>query len=50
MKFKIYGIDASGSEDSLLIEGETLEELKAMAVQEVEKRGWSDCWSEECDD
>ncbi len=34
----------------LVIEGDTIEELKLTAAQETEKRGWTDCWSEKCDD
>jgi len=50
MRFRIHGTDATGSDDSLVIEGDTIEELKLTAAQETEKRGWTDCWSEKCDD
>ncbi len=50
MKFLIHGEDAAGNEDSLVIEGDTIEELKVIAAQETEKRGWIDFWSEELGD
>ena len=50
MKFLIHGEDAAGNEDSLVIEGDTIEELKVIAAQETEKRGWVDFWSEELGD
>lgn len=44
MKFKIH---CSG--DSLIVEGETIEECRKEADVETNKRGWrrEDCWSEE---
>lgn len=50
-KMMAYGTGAhpDGTE-SLVIEGDTIEELKLTAAQETEKRGWTDCWSEKCDD
>lgn len=50
MKFRIHGENATGNEDSLVIEGDTIEELKVIAAQEIEKRGWVDVWSEELGD
>ena len=44
MKFRIHD---GNSEDSLVIEGETIEELREKAEKETSKRGWKDCWSEE---
>ena len=44
MKFRIHdGL----SEDSIVIEGDTIEELQEIANRETVKRGWKDCWSEE---
>ncbi len=46
MKFKI---NYNGKyEDSLIIEKDTIEEIKESALAECEKRGWAteDCWSE----
>lgn len=36
-------------EDSIMISGETIEEVRAEAVEACQKRGWDykDCWSEE---
>lgn len=47
MKFKIH---YSGSyEDEIIIEGETLKEVREIALAECNKRGWKerDCWSEQ---
>lgn len=44
MKFRIYYND----EDELIIEGETIEEIREIAFAECERRGWerNKCWSE----
>lgn len=36
-------------EDSLIVEADTLEEVRKIAFEEEAKRGWDrkDCWSEE---
>jgi len=46
MKFKIH-YDGECS-DELIIEGETIEEIKENAYDECARRGWKpeDCWSE----
>ena len=46
MKFIIHNGDGE-YEDSLVIEGDSIEEIRAIAERETEKRGWKDCWSEE---
>ena len=44
MKFRIHdGI----TDDTIVIEADTMKELKAIAKRETEKRGWKNCWSEE---
>ena len=45
MKYRIH----NGDTDSLIIEGETLEEIKDKAISEITARGWKidDMWSEE---
>ncbi len=46
MKYKIYyhGIDDNVT-DSLIVEGETIEEVRKKAFAEANKRGWhSDDW------
>lgn len=43
----IYRIHDGNSDDSLVIEGKTIEEIREKAKKETEKRGWKDCWSEE---
>jgi hypothetical protein len=45
MKFIIH----NGDEDSIVIEAETIEELREIASRESNKRGWkeSNCWSEQ---
>lgn len=47
MRFKIHYHD-----DELLIEGETIEEIRDIAHQETSRRGWNenDCWSEKVSD
>ncbi len=47
MKFKIYGTTSDGAEDYLVIEGESVEEIREKADSETRKRNWKDCWSEE---
>lgn len=51
MKYEIHYTSPSGVEDSIIIEGDTIEELRATADSEVEKRGginpWSKCLDEE---
>lgn len=37
-------------EDSIIIEGDTIEELQANAKRETERRSWKDCWSEKVED
>ena len=47
MKFRIH---YNGEyEDSIVIEGNTIKELREKAFAEEEKRGWNrgDCWSEQ---
>ena len=47
MKFKIH---YNGRyEDSIVIEADTFEEVKAIALRECDRRGWEreKCWSEE---
>ena len=44
MEFRIHNGEY---EDSLIITGETIEEIRKIALEEVEKRGWKNCWSEE---
>ncbi len=46
MKFRIHNGEY---DDSIVIEGETIEELQEIAKKETEKRGWKDCWSEKID-
>lgn len=45
MKFKIHG-EINGVEDSLIIEGDSIKELREKAQQETIKRNWNHCWSE----
>jgi hypothetical protein len=45
MKFKInYTVD--GQEDSFIIEGETIDEIRKKSHTELEKRNGKDPWSE----
>lgn len=47
MRYRIHGTASDGSEDSIIIDGDDLEELQKQAVEETTKRGWVDLWSEE---
>lgn len=47
MKFRIHYQLADGSEDSIVIEGKTHEEIREQADKELEKRGGKNPWSEE---
>lgn len=52
MKFKInYCPEKIEYNDSIIIEGETIEEIRTKARKEEERRGWrpKDCWSEKID-
>lgn len=44
MKFKIYFTRQSGSEDNVIIEGETVEEIREKAKEWIKSRGlvWED--------
>ncbi len=44
LKFRIHNGEY---DDSIVICGETIEEIQEKALKEVEKRGWKNCWSEE---
>lgn len=48
MKFRIH-YDKAGCEDAIVIEGDTVEEVREIAKNETEKRRWNKrfCWSEE---
>ncbi len=45
MKFEIHFTLPSGDEDFIVLEGETVDELREMADCEIEKRGGTDPWS-----
>ena len=47
MRFRIHFEHVDGSEDSFVIEGDDLEELKGIADSEVSKRGGVNPWAEE---
>ena len=46
MKYKICW-EKDGSSDSMIIEGETIEELQKVARKEIDKRKPDNYWSEE---
>ena len=48
MKATIHYDNGKGYEDSLIIFGNDLDELKEKAYAEIAKRGWNEkhCWSE----
>jgi len=43
-KFRIHD---GMSDDSIIIEGCSIEEVTQKAKEEIDKRGWKDCWSED---
>ncbi len=47
MKFRIHYTVKGEFEDSFVVGGETIEEIKAKADAELLKRGGQDPWSEE---
>lgn len=52
MKIRInYCPENIEENDSIIIEGKTIEEIRNKAKQEGKKRGWrpKDCWSEKWD-
>ena len=44
--FRIHGLIKGYDPDSLIIECETLDDIKIQAKSEATKRGWTNCWSE----
>lgn len=50
MRFRIYGTAPCGDEDSIIVEGETLEEVREKASTETGVRNWINLWSEELDE
>ena len=49
MKVRIYGTYENGAEDSWVIEADTEEELRAMAMDIKASRFLVDAWSEQID-
>lgn len=47
MKYQIHGEWPDGSPDSIIVEAETLDEIRGWALIEADKRAWRNCWSEE---
>lgn len=47
MTYKIHFTLADGSEDSVVVSGETVDEIREAAQHELDKRGGFDPWSEE---
>ena len=47
MRFRIHSGD--DNDDSLVIEGDAIEQIQETAAKESQKRGWEDPWSEELD-
>ena len=44
MKFRIHNGNYEGS---IVVEADTIEEIKVIAAAAAENRGWKNCWSEE---
>lgn len=47
LKFRIHFVLSDGSTDSIILECETLEEIRDKANAEVNRRNARDAWSEE---
>lgn len=47
MRFRINFTWPNGINDSFVIEGDTIEEIRQQAAAEVEQRGATDAWSEQ---
>lgn len=45
--FRIYGEDPQGNEDSIVLHGDAIDDIKIQADHEISKRNWTNCWSEE---
>lgn len=46
MTYKVFFTLTNGETDSIVIEGESIEEIQEKAKSEIEKRGAIDAWSE----
>lgn len=47
MLFKIHGTWPDGTEDSIIIEGDSVAEVREKADEETSKRNWTNLWSEQ---
>ncbi len=47
MKFEIHFEHADGSTDSIILSGDSIEEIQQLAKAEVDKRNPVDYWSEQ---
>lgn len=47
MRYRIHYTLADGTEDSVVVSGDTIEEVREQAHSEVARRGGTDPWSEE---
>ena len=47
MKIRIFGVYPDGTQDTWLIEKDTIEEIRDLAMQIKESRGLVDAWSED---
>lgn len=50
MKFRIHGTWPNGSEDSIIVEGDDIDEIREKAKRETDDRNWSNLWSENLED
>lgn len=47
MRYRTHYTLADGSEDSIVLSGDTIEEIREKAQSEIERRGATNPWSEE---
>lgn len=50
MKARIHWVDKNGFEDDMIIEAESIEELRETAKHEVERRNAVEYWSSEVEE
>lgn len=47
MIFRVHGEYSDGTPDNIIVEGETIDEVREKANVETGKRGWTNLWSEQ---
>ena len=50
MVFRIHGTYPDGTKDSIVVEGESIEDVREQADAATSSRGWTNLWSERLSD